>query len=348
MRTRTFRDTTSQFDFESIAAGFLIGWLPVAEEGYEVRPLKVDRYGTGSLSDGLAIVPMGNWEKSYPVMTAGKARGLHRKFAKLALSKNGLDSQGVVAFANRFGLLEGTYFGMEEVHHSGSIQPVFQPIRSRADDFWHWIHLPDDMAAYIQLWDLVRNRDRAKLERFVRNEGGHLTFYYGWDGDRLNTNPSFFNRSRSQTSQSSDKRMLWESVVPAEIVREFPRLQDKSTRAIEITRLFLYQKINEGLSGRVSLSLTGYRPPESALVAQPKNLLGAIWLHFAREVMGEGTGIMFCANPICRRPTPFRRGKKFCSDVCRATMSRSMRQTDRVKESGSLSEKITATHSASN
>ena len=55
------------------------------------------------------------------------------------------------------------------------------------------------------------------------------------------------------------------------------------------------------------------------ILLSPSNLLGAMWLMFAREVTGESVVRMcdHCLNLFAMSADSARRGKRFCSDSCR-------------------------------
>lgn len=78
--------------------------------------------------------------------------------------------------------------------------------------------------------------------------------------------------------------------------------------------------VNRGLKENVYPIVT-----RSGILLAPSNLLGAMWLMFAREVARETTVATcpYCLDLFAMSADSARRGKRFCSDACRNKAFRS-------------------------
>jgi hypothetical protein len=180
-----------------------------------------------------------------------------------------------------------------------------------------WQQSIQRMQFALTLWDAIRSNDVGQLRRFILFQKGN-----GQAG-------GFIYRSREEVGDGYEAGVIDETAhdIPAD-ARALQRPQNVIRLALIVVQTF----VNEQLSTHTAPFLRSERPaPPHDLAAEkeppgklnlrivPKNLMGAMWLQFARGIDGNkdyrrclACGKWFEISLEANRPTRF-----FCKDACR-------------------------------
>jgi len=323
---------------DEFTEGQLGGALSVCRDGYEILN-RWAKHDSGATIETLVIVAKSSIHRVVPVMSIRKAPTLHRSFAKIAKGKHGATRSRILKFVDQYGLLDGRIRAFERWAIDEAEKWAYSANHVQADDYWDWAYGPNDMQALVELWDLVRAADvddlaQKKLARYVRRRDGKLQLHYGWTGEPLEENRGFFERVLRRPwllgwepgdddffviGDERDQR--YDALYAAH-----PQLRGPRPDVVAAARLFIYRCVTANLAGQCSPRLTMERAPALALVFEPANLRGAIWLHFAREMMGADAALQICANPGCGVQFRPRANKHYCSAACRVESHRAQRR----------------------
>jgi hypothetical protein len=329
--------------FETSGIGQLSGSLAICPTGYELIERFVDPEGFaraplqhgGELNVRLIVEAEFVVPRFYDAITCKGCRRLHRKFGKMAAGCSGASEVDILSFATRFGLLKG---GIRVQEPGAPLPPdplwPAWPAR-RADRLQDWIDLANTVGALLAFWDLCDPKHGVDaLSPFVRRhpETGDWQVYFGWDGKRLTTStddslryrfiaPATLNPVDVVTGNISYgwqtvERSLRGQTLPSKLKTVGP------AQRREAAQIAVYGQINAGLARNTMAYLDPLRRPQRALAMTPRNLMGAIWLHFALEVVGGVPALVQCANPGCTQTFPPRPGKRTCSPTCRKALWR--------------------------
>ena len=208
--------------------------------------------------------PRGSWHTYYPLETEA---ALSRQFAAVQ------DADGVMAFANQYGLL-----GLEGVPRYRRKYDEIHKFGERVDD---WLDEADQLRDIYEVWGAVcaaEQGDERKL-RGLFMWGGMTRPDYKWT---QNCVPVLIRKSA--------RRMLNQD--------RFPAIRLKREELLRKSRLFIAATFNRKMNGMASptllLDLKDGLHPHS----QPASLLGALWLEFGQVASGERRQII-CE--ICKR-----------------------------------------------
>lgn len=213
---------------------------------------------------------------------------------------------GILSFASRFGLLTGpddtrTIPGESYVAELYGTEPVH--LERLADWFEQILQMRD----VISLWDMTKSQDLKGLSRYLRWSDGKLAYWTDYQG----LSPKF--------------RLIYDAGSPAGQALGF-REGDLFEPA-----MFLASTIaNINLESRVSPQLEysgGYLTPRLAI--SPLNLLGALWLQFARAIDGnrEYRACQHCSTWFEIGSKGHSRARRFCSNRCRMAFSRARKKS---------------------
>ena len=227
--------------------------------------------------------------------------GLFRTF-----SETDPTPSGILSFASKFGLLTGpeespTYPGEFYVAELYGKEPVH--VERLADWFGQICYMRDA----ISFWDKVKSQDVKGLSKYLRWNDGKLAYWTDYQG----LNPEF--------------TLVYDTGSPAGQALGF-REGDLLEPA-----MFLASTIaNLNLESRVSphLELSGsFLTPRLAI--RPLNLLGALWLQFARAIDGdrEYRACQKCGTWFEIGSKGHSRAKRFCSNRCRMAFSRARKKS---------------------
>jgi hypothetical protein len=250
----------------------------------------------------------------YPVFTDRRSAGLHRQFAKLGRLRPWELQPAILAFANRYGWL-GT------PAERWLLVPRWQRAYSYEVDCPHgepldvWREAIYELASLVALWDLVRDERRDDLAKYVMASGmpPRVGVYAAWNEGRLTTNRDFGrNDWRPVTYRGEPVPVAEEGTEPGDgRFWSFPEISGQRPDALTVLRLYLYDKVTEKIHGRVSPVIAPERPVGEALLLHPHSLLAAIYLYFARELIGRRAPGVPCGNPSCDRTIDPSHGRRY-------------------------------------
>ena len=270
--------------------------------------------------------------RGYPVLRAPRASKIHRKFAALASLTGDRLEADILRFADQFGDL-----GDESVSDGFTLStPEVPSWNIRGENLLGWRNQIHEVAALVQLWDLVQHEKWGKLGQHFRWEDRpvRITYFLALDRGCLSTNPANQVDRRTPTRNDSEGRQVGDTLVNeatadgAYLLDELPELRSSKTYLRAAPRVFLHERINRALHGKASPQLLTQRQPGHDLLVTPHNLLAAIYLRLAREMQGEAAALVECANPCCRSLIPYmeRRTRIYCCDSCRIAAHRARRR----------------------
>jgi hypothetical protein len=221
-------------------------------------------------------------------------------------------TEGILAFANRYGLL-GADVDMGEVEAAEGVSPRQL---DRVEPLLKWVMEMVWLREAVRLWDLVRAKSDQRLAEVIRWERPGVARY------KMPREVSDALGGRPQTQVPEDEPRhykgwdIFASAPGGEYLRSSTREGDVRTPAT----LFVLGLINERLPRLVGPCLfLDHKRNRVVRQDMPLNLLGAIYLQFASAVL-EQTAPRTC--PKCGRwfdvaPGASRADRIFCSDTCR-------------------------------
>lgn len=200
----------------------------------------------------------------------------------------------IVRFADRFGLLRQVP-GTEPA----GMEPFAETIES-------WRVEIAAMADAVEVWRLLRDDDRSSLSKFIRWERAGVVLF-GRDEKNAVAMPVGLRASRT------------------------PRFEPGDT--IEPARFFLAEEISRRLRGVSPFVREGSDSEHFESGFRPEHLLAAMWLQFARAVVGRKD---YRPCDYCREPFEIRfasGGKRsharFCSRACKSAEDYQQRKAKR-------------------
>lgn len=249
---------------------------------------------------------------------------LHREFAALKPSVN-----SVLAFASRYGLLEGRYKGVGYLEGR-------KHISCKTDELKFWYEEIATFKEAVQLFDLAYGEygqvsPNALSKRFKHLGSGPTTTGLEQLSQKVVKLDSMWLRERRQTA---DGRQMLTPVSTAGEGENF----------IGAARASLADLVNARLRSRVAPELVYRHNEDGALVSTPLalvttgGLIGALWFQFAKAI-DEGkffSQCSVCGNWFEGRAEAsglkgVRKGRQYCSDACR---QKAYRDRKRDAESG--------------
>jgi hypothetical protein len=260
-------------------------------------------------------------ERRYPVLTDRRCRDLHRQFARLATLPRSRREDEIRRFACRFGFLGSPREVIKLKRNGASGLDFIAHVVGEHFRMWH-----DEIceaAALVALWDLMREEKRGEVEKYIfaTTRPLRVDAFLAWNNRRLTTDRSFDVEWRVETAGTRLEEA--EEVADERTVRGkyrlalFPGLAGPKLDVIEAARLWLFDRVNRKLWGRVSPQLKAERQAGHQLLFYPHSLLGAIYLYFAQELEGRSAPGTPCANPKCDRTIDATWNRKYCNASCR-------------------------------
>jgi Putative ATPase subunit of terminase (gpP-like) len=208
---------------------------------------------------------------------------LFRTFADTPLTEDGISR-----FANQFGGL-GAW---EQIRLTSGPEVVMGMGESRQI----WMNEIDAMRRAVQLWDAVRHRDAPWFEQHVRVE----------------------SRSSEEIWVSYlEEGVLYHREVIGPDLAGFVKPHDVRRPTLLVVQKMINTRLWEQTAPRLL-----YDPERDGLGVYlvPKNLLGALWLQFARAIDGNKDYRRCggrCGQWMAISLDAHRTHKRFCSDACR-------------------------------
>lgn len=219
--------------------------------------------------------------------------GLFREFAEI-----GQAQRNILLFANEYGYLWGTGNGVWVCLPKGKM--------GWGEPLADWREEIQEMHVGLELWQMIQSKDYDGLREVIRWEARN--------NEKLSVRYQTGKRSRLISSKKFRPNLL-----------KFFHEADP----IEPARTYLQRLIDERMQHYVSSRLLFTSEDREALNLYfvPQNLLGCLWLQFARAVDGNK---QFRRCAMCEKfiehsldRTGSRSDKKTCSDKCRQKLSRS-------------------------
>ncbi len=238
------------------------------------------------------IEEKGNLIERYPLE---EEPGLYRAFASLELTE-----QAILEFANKWGPLENAHELDPDEYADTMVAYVGDRLAS-------WFTEINRMKVLVELWDVLTGNKRRKLSDVVEVKTWEQLA--SWWVDIVFKNAP---------------ELRWDFHIHD---RDWPGFSDPPEMAEkrELARMSLMDLVNDSLWGSCSPWLRmGEQPGEVTLCFTPHNLIGAFWLSFAQEILGEKTlkQCMYCKRSfeVSRDGNERRQrsDKKYCSPKCRA------------------------------
>ncbi|RYG19748.1 hypothetical protein EON82_21080 [bacterium] len=221
---------------------------------------------------------------------------LHREFSRL----EGEDA--ILRFAGKYGLLGRRTVSLR--YHKGSYEPE--------DRYWTWGESLEQwqeeiarMRTILRVWELYRGLERSAT-------APELLRYARFDSKGKDSALSHPVEDRMR----EDLRCCIVLYAFAQNLRmDYPRLR-------ETTKDVLGRWINERLAGGTHGYVDVAKGAEVRLV--PRDLLSAIYVQLALEVVGRRKKTKKCENPRCDEYFPvLRKSRKYCSARCKMQVVRS-------------------------
>jgi hypothetical protein len=278
-------------------------------------PVHEGGYGWGAPVPGSYCPEDEGWYRPLiPVDAAPRVRryeplrehsALFRTFGDLDI---GLEGEGIVKFANQYGLLGRPPAGYRLEVPGLQVADGFL---AEWDLDWFWRESISSMRDLVHLWDLLR-KDRKRLRDHVRWEGDRTHGYDRVVYDNLRRPGEHAVRVIS----SREARQDWlDFLTPDDLV--MPAL------------VHLMGSVNAWTRGLIGPRLQ-LDEQQERLVSRivPTSLFGALWLQFHQAIVGE-TDFRQCV--VCRgwfaiSPRVNRASKQYCGDACRSQALRDRRK----------------------
>jgi hypothetical protein len=237
-----------------------------------------------------------------PYQPLQKYDALFRTFANLAPSE-----EAILSFADRYGRLTDCREHPLEFEARCRRADQDSDTHLRGETYPFWCAEIETMRRTISLWDLMQKGDRNGLSKHIRweKQGTELSVFYDSHPDQpVASRPDNAQMVRIASEFSGD------------MSRQY-RLNDPVLPA----QTYLQGVVNEKLArGVISQLLPAPETRQLTLYHVPRDLLGALWLQFARAMSGNKAyrvckecGQWFEVSPERSRTT-----RQFCSDACKS------------------------------
>ncbi len=249
------------------------------------------------------------------------APALYREFALLDLAS---PMPEILKFADKWGMLGGDA--------SVQVDLVDDEWKFINDKKYLWAETPGiwldeiiDMRMALEIWDMVRLKDREALHSLISWENGEV--FWEYEVDCTASDPSddsdFFWVGDIETGKRHVNRSDGRHDAGYVSTDEYhPERRDNLTPGDpeSAARYIVGDLVNKGLEGRVSAQL-GPRAGETSPVIRlvPDSLIGALWLQFTIAVDGnlDYKRCEECQMWLEIAPGAGRPDKNYCSDACR-------------------------------
>jgi hypothetical protein len=258
------------------------------------------------------LVPIGGSYLKWRYKPLEKFPALFRTFADVPATE-----EGILAFANEYGSLGIGHGIILDVHG-----PDNELLIGGGEPLKTWVEQVHAMQRAIAVWDAFEAGDLSKLREVIRvdKQEQHIRAIYLDKRERDVSGAVIFD------SEHYD-RGLSPFISPTDVFR--PAL------------FYVQQIINERLQPHTSTRLL-YTPEQDRLRIHvvPTNLLGCLWLQFARAIDGNKhyRRCRECGRWFEISLDAYRTSKEFCSNACRSKAYRGRKKArggaELVKENG--------------
>ncbi|MHB1424799.1 MAG: hypothetical protein ACYC3I_16635 [Gemmataceae bacterium] len=241
--------------------------------------------------------------------------GLFRIFSEVELSR-----EAILAFANGYGFLG--------LPRQGFLDHPWPPAFETAESLYDWASEIEKMRQAVEVWDLLRDNDKAGLRRLFR--WGHRQSIAPDDwgsrprqANKVNSGPYwwFYNShpGKKKPNIDPDRAIAWPGETTDSMLA-VPGLCEKGD-IMTPARLFLTKWLNRSLEGVASPTMKYDKKSRRLnLHIVPKTLLAAMWLQLARAIDTDKTYRRCKACPRWFEVSAgnSRADRLFCSDACKS------------------------------
>ncbi|TQV89377.1 hypothetical protein [Aliikangiella coralliicola] len=267
----------------------------IPEEGYQLKMLKVfqlDNSHTQSEGAEALCWPMRVEHcRNYQPLVEDEA--LFYQFADLGLQP---ESHEILAFANQYGWLGNGESAIEAKSQCSDVVEVSSNIIT-AEFINDWRQQLRSFIPFLELWQAISGNDDAYLRKVIYWNPDSSSVAYG--------NPNVSSILIASMSMNVD---LYTTLTPGDVV---------TPARVLLTRI-INQRLREHCYPALLFNGMSYR--DSYLGFRCDNLLGAIWLLFARSVANNSIHrrCAECAAPFIPSRSERGRKKRFCTDACKS------------------------------
>jgi hypothetical protein len=284
-------------------------WFPLPRSKVELSepPLWADEAGP---EVKVLAVTKPTCHPGKPYQPLQKYDALFRTFANLDTSE-----EAIVSFADRYGRLTDCREHPLEFEERCRQADQDSDARLCGETYPFWCDEIETMRRTVSLWDLIQKGDLNGLSKHIRweKQGTELSVFYDSHPDQpVDSRPDNAERIRIASGISGD------------LSRQY-RLNDLVLPA----QTYLQGVVNEKLArGVISQLLPAPETRQLTLYHVPRDLLGALWLQFARAMSGnkEYRVCKECGEWFEVSPERSRTTRQFCSDACKSKAYRGRRK----------------------
>jgi hypothetical protein len=299
--------------------GYRFNEAPMSGDGNRMVRLTDATQGVLESLDEVAVEVVDNWLWLIVNVTEGvispeehlsisynpmDVTALHRTFARTKCNRD-----GVCEFARQYGFLGRNTLSLNEFDEKTGERLA---VRHWGEAFNEWVREIAQLRALLDIWDLYRDPNSAALDR--------LSSMFITEDSDYTVDDSYFapilDESVSSVLDYWGNPMFEADDAPilATDSDDIPPVGDSGTRLRLIARKLLKETVNEQLRDGVYASIDVRDGAPIQLV--PRDLLGAIYIHLARELLGESVPSKACA--ACGRYFVPEHGKQiYCDERCK-------------------------------
>lgn len=261
------------------------------------------------------------WAGFAPMKDANCDR-LHRKFARLASGSRSRFEESAVAFASKYGWLS-------EQPDDLYVRDTRKQKSTLGESLNFWKAEACECGALVALWELIENRKHGALGELVlvRHQPLAIRIRFGWAEGKFVPWNRFIGFGHVTAAYPSEDPSFYGDPIAGGETDEgrwrlgmFPKLDGANPDLFLAAKLWLIEQINRKLWGNVTVQTHLSRAATVQVLQEPRSLLGAIYLHFAKEVAGTESLGMTCQYPLCGKPLEEQNGRgrprRFCSPKC--------------------------------
>ncbi len=283
-------------DMDDLIAGFT---QSIPKSGYSIQSLDSIDLKHGNEEGSRKMVEALIWPKGRDSMTSHQPLveqpALFYKFADLGYSPTNSD---ILAFANRYGWLGQieSLVDPSTMMFEGNSPNARQNVIS-GEPIDQWFRQLNQYIPYLELWEAIVAGDQTYLASVIHwyDNVGSVSYGKQSVGSIL-------------IASMNNDRALFQTFAPGELLRP---------AKVVLTRV-INQKLSDLCSPSLLFKHRSYT--QSHLYFACKNLLGVIWLQFAKAVESnmEYRRCAHCSKPFIPNLGERGKKKKFCTDACKS------------------------------
>ena len=295
MKPRPYRTFFTEFQWPVLGQGY---------EWHQGKVLSVGRTGRqakASVPDGFLMPSVSARPTTRRYNPFRETTGLFRQFAETTPTE-----AGIKLFADRYGLL-----GDEEVRATMATEGPRQrgaALGRNGERLAGWNGQIARMQQAVRLWGMVQSGNIAGLAQYIK-----------WDGDQAVSYQGPPDLYLIASAEESPEQLT--KYTPGDVLRP--------------AQTYVQWLTNRMLTTRASPRLLWDTEPDRlSLHLVPRNLLGALWLQFARAIDGnrEFRQCRQCYTWLELSPEIARTNRKYCTDACRLRAFRARKEDQAQQE----------------